>query len=78
MSTTVTINMGTAGKQVVVSWREWHPVLEMRWLAPPGYTQPNKLQQKWERYGLNSAGCLAETEEEWRDVPLVTDESYWS
>jgi len=60
---------------VVSNWGHWYETPSLRYLQREGTTtQPARLQQKFERKGLDGSGAVCVTETKWCDVPTVYDD----
>lgn len=67
-----TIAVDEIGKQIVAEWTEWEPTCELRLVRiPRTTTYPDRLQQRFVRLGLGTAGHVATKEYRWQDVPIM-------
>lgn len=61
---------------IVCRMSEWYPTNELRFVkrSEAFGSYARLLQQKWMRTTTNCNGVVIGQEEEWRDVPEVSDE----
>lgn len=70
MSSFATIAVDETGKHKIANWTDWEPTPELRWRE----RQSVRLQQRFVRLGINTAGHVAERQYSWRTVPTVTND----
>jgi len=54
-----------------LTFTEWEPTVNIRWLRTTSFINPSVLQQEFRRYGIFNGLMWSEyTEYEWREVPI--------